>query len=230
MQGSVGALWSGKTIVGAMFAVALLVAPDGTFFADLDLGTGAALAKGGNGGGNGNGGGGGGGNGGAGGNSGGKSGDAGAASGKSASAPGHDKSETGTARAALGSLNASHASSTARANASPNSRVGGLAAYEAALAAGDLEEAAQALGRTANKAVTPDVVAEVNRNLGVEATPEEEAQMADLAEAARAGEPVGSDEPGEEEAAEGESGDTPAEEENEVASAADELMGVDTAQ
>jgi hypothetical protein len=223
-----------KSLLAIVVAAALAVAP-GAFLADLELGVGSALAKGGNGGGNGGGNAGGNGGGNAGGNAGTDS--ETASAGNSASAPGHNKSELGTPKNELGSLNASNASATARANASATSRVGMLGAYETALANGDVEAAAQALAGAANKAITPEVVAEVNQNLGIESTPEEEQQVADMAEAARTAEPVEEEEDEvaeepteeEEEVAEGDT-DTVTEEEGEIASAADDLIGEPAAQ
>jgi hypothetical protein len=222
---------TGKLVLAGIVAAAFSAAPI-EVFKDFSLDQSTALAKGGGGGGNG-----GGNNGG--GNGGGKgasSSDA-AGAGKSAAAAGHNKSETAKSASALGSLNASHASATARAHASPNSQVGKLAAYEAALAEGDLEAAAAALGSAANKEITPEVVAEVNQNMSIESTPEEEAEMAELAEATRTAEPSEENEaaeeaPAEEEdVAEGEPGDDPTEEEGgEIASAAEGLIDGSTAQ
>jgi len=100
----------------------------------------------------------------------------------SASAPGHagfgsgahghgavHGGNTGATAAALGSLNASHASAQAFAHASPNSVVGHLAAYAAALNNGltnaNIATAAQALAKAANHSLTTTVVMAVNNNL-----------------------------------------------------------------
>lgn len=104
----------------------------------------------------------------------------------------------GISASALGSLNAAHASATARAKASPNSQVGRIAAYEGALAADDLQAAAEALASAANKEIDADVVAAVNGLLSLDVDPAIEAEVADRAEAAR----TGSDEVGEESAEE----------------------------
>ncbi|MGF1628714.1 MAG: hypothetical protein ACFCUT_04535 [Kiloniellaceae bacterium] len=217
---------AGKLVLAACFVAGFTAAPV-ELLKNFSVDSASALAKGGNGGGNGGGRGGGNAGGKGGGNNGAGS-DAGSA-GKSASAAGHNKSETGKAAAALGSLNASHASATSRAHASPNSQVGKLDAYETALAAGDLEAAAQALADAANKEITSDVVAEVNQNMGIESTPEVDAQVAAMAEAARTAEPT-EGEPEDEDVA----GDNPdedaAEGENEIAAAADDLIGETTSQ
>ena len=93
----------------------------------------------------------------------------------------------GISASALGSLNAAHASPTARANASPRSRVGQIAAYEGAIAADDLQAAAESLASAANKEIDADVVAAVNGLLGLEVDPAIEAEVADKAEEIRAG-------------------------------------------
>jgi hypothetical protein len=80
--------------------------------------------------------------------------------------------------AALGGLNAAHASPNARENASANSKVGQIAAYEKqmleaqaikdpAQRAAAQAEARMTLERAANKPVTDDVVARVNELLGL---------------------------------------------------------------
>ena len=74
----------------------------------------------------------------------------------------------------LGSLNAAHASSTARANAAPNSAVGAIAAFANAVESDELsnrqrvEAAAQALASQANKPITTPVVAQVANLANVE--------------------------------------------------------------
>jgi hypothetical protein len=221
---------AGKVLLAACFVAGFTAAPI-ELFKNLSFDSATALAKGGNGGGKGGGKGGdnGGGN---------KGADSDTASaGKSASAPGHNKSELGSdlgkAKNDLGSLNASKASATARAHASPNSQVGKLGAYETAMANGDLEAAAQALADAANKEITPDVVAEVNQNMGIESTPEVDAEVADLAEAARTAEPVEGEpvegEPEDEDVAEEDSDEDPVEE-DEIAAAAEDLIGETSAE
>jgi hypothetical protein len=85
------------------------------------------------------------------------------------------------AKASLGALNAAHASPTARANASPNSRVGQIAAYERAMQsalaiqdpakrASAITEARALLDDAANKPVTPAVVERVDALLGLDTT------------------------------------------------------------
>src|SRR5262249_46283479 len=83
---------------------------------------------------------------------------------------------------AMGSLNASHASTTGLAHAAPNSAVGQLAGYAAAINALNAAapnslaakqattQAAQALARASNKTVTPATVQAVNQNLGLTVT------------------------------------------------------------
>ena len=94
---------------------------------------------------------------------------------------GHDKNgeNHGAIASSLGRLNAAHASPTARANASPNSVVGIIAAYEAEVKAAEDAEAVAAaaaaavdtLAEAANKGYPDDaVVAAVNNLLGIEAT------------------------------------------------------------
>ncbi|MPZ10479.1 MAG: hypothetical protein GEU89_09740 [Kiloniellaceae bacterium] len=126
-------------------------------------------------------------------------------------------------------MNASHASATARANAAPNSQVGKLGAYAAAMESGDVETAAQALADAANKEITADVVAAVNQNMGIESTPEEEADVAAKAETARTSE-TSEDESEGEDLAEENSGEDSVEGENEIAAAADDLIGETAAQ
>lgn len=153
-----------------------------------------------------------------------------ASAGKSKSSFGTEEAETEEVETArkggLGSLSASNASATARANASPNSRVGAIAEYENALAAGDVEAAANALARAANKEISPENVGAVNHNLGIEATPEEEAEMAALAEAARTAAPEEGE--GEETTAEGEGDGTTEDGVDEIAAAAEELISGDS--
>ena len=87
--------------------------------------------------------------------------------------------------AKLGRLNAAHASATARANASPNSAVGLLGQYEAAVNAArdaiseeeraDLEQTAiEILGQAANKELNEEVVSAVDALLGIESAPDAE--------------------------------------------------------
>lgn len=90
--------------------------------------------------------------------------------------------------AQLGRLNAAHASATARANASPNSAVGLLGQYEAAVNAArdatseeeraDLEQAAiEILGQAANKELNEEVTTAVNSLLGIEPALETETDI-----------------------------------------------------
>jgi hypothetical protein len=83
------------------------------------------------------------------------------------------------AAALLGNLNAAHASPTARANASPNSMVGQIAAYEAQMIqAMTLQDATrrtaaitaarEQLALAANKPLTEDVIARVDGLLGIQ--------------------------------------------------------------
>ena len=217
----------GKLLLAGFIVAVFAAAPVG-ITDDFSVDTSAAFAKNGNGGGNG---------GGRGGGSGSDSANAENGPGKSSSAPGHNKSEVATSeedsgKKGLGSLSASNASATARAHAAPNSQVGKMDAYEKAIAAGDLEAAAAALGDAANKEITPEVVAQVNRNMGIESTPEVEAEVAALAEAARTAAPAEEEAEGEGEDVAGEdgSGDSGDVEEGEIASAAEDLIdGSDTA-
>ncbi len=86
-----------------------------------------------------------------------------------------DSSKSGNT---LGNLNAAHASATARANASPNSMVGRIAAYEtqmnAALAIQDrtarnaaIVAAREQLAQSANKPLTSENIAKVDAMLGI---------------------------------------------------------------
>ncbi|HEY7385628.1 MAG TPA: hypothetical protein VH743_18365 [Beijerinckiaceae bacterium] len=84
--------------------------------------------------------------------------------------------------ASLGKLNAAHASQAALAQASPNSAVGQIAAYKAAVERGDLDKAAAVLAGLANKDITASTVAELNGLLGVTLT---EAETATVAQQAR---------------------------------------------
>jgi len=228
MRGHQGIARSGRLLL-AGFVVAGLSALPFQLQWDLTIDPSSALAKGNDkGGGNDNGGGSdkGGGND----KGGGKGSDKSGPGGNSASAAGHNKSETGPAasNAGLGSLNASNASPTARANASRNSPVGQLGDYENALAAGDLAAAAAALASAANKEISTETVAAVNRNMDIESTPEEEAEVAALAEAARTAE-LGEteDEPGEEQVTDGSSDDAASTkaEDGAITAAAEELLG-----
>jgi hypothetical protein len=167
------------TGVAAVFAFSALLSIDSDFRHQSVFS--AALAgngnghSGGNGGGNGKGGGEGNGNG-------------NGAGGKAASNPGATAS-------ALGRLNASHASATALANASPNSAVGKIAANEQTLAAyeADLKTDPSCLNPTcqqdlgtvdsdlkaaANKPITTAVVTALDANLGLTVDPAVEAAIA----------------------------------------------------
>jgi hypothetical protein len=92
----------------------------------------------------------------------------------------------GSTASALGALNASHASARAMSHASPNSRVGKIAAYKAAInnldavnaafALGNATvaqqtaaqtSAAQALAKAANKGITAGSVTSLDARLGV---------------------------------------------------------------
>jgi hypothetical protein len=98
----------------------------------------------------------------------------------------------------MGALNASHASSTALAHAAPNSRVGHLAAYAAAIkslsaappnslaAALAISQAAQALAKASNKSVTPLSVRAVNKTMGLNVSATNVAAIADQANTDRA--------------------------------------------
>jgi hypothetical protein len=72
--------------------------------------------------------------------------------------------------------------------------------YEAAMANGDLEAAAKALASAANKEITPEVVNEVNKNLGIESelTDEEVAAAATAEQQAAANGEPGEGQPAEE--------------------------------
>jgi len=94
-----------------------------------------------------------------------------------AKAPDRD-SKTGRSAAIRGSLNASHASPSALAHAAPNSRVGHVAAYVAAVRAGNLTAAAQALAKASNKSVTTQTVQALNARLGVSTTESQAAAIA----------------------------------------------------
>lgn len=203
-------------VLTGCFALALTVSPL-ALNQDYQWTVSKAEAKGGNGGGNG------GGN--AGGNGGGKGNDksAGASSGapgKNGNAYGHTRDEVTKTKNTLGSLNAANASATARANASPNSRVGKLAEYERELAEGDLEAAAEALAGAANKGITPDAVKAVNEKMGIETDFTDE----EIAEAAAAKQDQPAD--GFEETADtGENGSGAADEdEDAIAAAAQDLI------
>ena len=145
-----------------------------------------------------------------------------------------DEEEDTAKKKGMGSLSASNSSQRARERAAPNSRPGALGAYERALAEGDVEAAAEALARAANKEITPENVGMVNENLGIQSSPEEEAEMAALAEAARTAAPDEDGEvEGEENVAEGEDGGDegdPEEGPDEIAAAVEDLMGDTTTQ
>ena len=118
--------------------------------------------------------------------------------GKSKSHEGHkDHKDKGISASALGSLNAAHASSTARDNAAPNSRVGRIASYEDSITSykdsdfmdeEDLQAAAESLASAANKSIDSDVVAAVNDLLDIEVGSEVEKDIAERAETTRTGE------------------------------------------
>ncbi len=117
------------------------------------FGPGKAFAAGnGNGGGNGNGHGGGNGNG----NAGGNGNDNGNAGGNSNASGNAHPDNHGAVASSLGALNAAHASSTALANAAPNSRVGRIATYRNASAAAAVADA------TAAQADANNLVAQQN--------------------------------------------------------------------
>ncbi len=223
-----------KLALAALFAAGMTAAPL-SVSDDLGLDSAAAFAKGGNGGGNDKGGndkGGGNDNGGRGGNDNGGHGKGGnsANAGKSDSSLDATGEETEVddvetaKKGGWGSLSASHASQRARERAAEGSQVNNIADYEAAMAAGDPDAAAAALAAASNKEVTPERVGMVNNNLGIEATPEEEAALAAQAEAIRSGEVEGEpEEEGDMAEGEGEEGD-PEEQPDEIAQAADDLL------
>jgi hypothetical protein len=220
-----------KLALAALFAAGMTAAPF-TVSDDLGLDSAAAFAKGGNGGGNDKGGRGGNDKGGRGGNDHGGNGKGGnsANAGKSDSSldAAGEETEVDDVETAKkngwGSLSASHASARAREMAAEGSQVNNVADYEAAIAAEDLDAAAAALAAASNKEITPERVGMVNNNLGIEATPEEEAALAAQAEAIRSGEVEGEpEEDGEMAAGEGEEGDSE-EAPDEIAQAADELV------
>jgi hypothetical protein len=97
------------------------------------------------------------------------------------------KTTHGSLAATAGALNAAHASQTALSHAAPNSRVGQIATYDAAMKAAvampastpaqiTARNAAIAAARrddlavAANKGLTPGVVARVDQQLGLPAT------------------------------------------------------------
>lgn len=129
--------------------------------------------------------------------------------------PGKSKGHDAKSKGGLGSLSASNASATAREHAAANSQVGKMRDYEEAMANGDLEAAAEALASAANKDITPEVVNQVNRNMGIESTLTDEevaaAAAAKQQEAASEGDDLGDD--GTED------------EVDEIAQAVDDLMG-----
>ena len=225
------------TLALASFMAAGMTAAPVSLSDDFSLEIKTAEAKNGKGGGNDKGGRGGndkggkGGNGGGNGKSGGSNSASAGASSSSIDGEDDDTEETeieAAGKKGMGSLNASNSSQRARERASPNSRPGALGEYERALAEGDIEAAAEALARAANKEITPENVGKVNENLGIETTPEEEAEMAALAEAARSADPDAEGEPeGEDNVAEGEGseGDGTTEEGlDEIAAAAENLI------
>lgn len=189
----------------AVFALAAavtagLTAAPWSLSGDFSLNAKVAQAKGDKGGGKGGGNGGGKGGGNGGGNGGGKG--AGDDTASADGAPGHNKDDTAKSKGGLGSLSASNASATAREHAAANSQVGKMRDYETAMANGDLEAAAEALASASNKDITPEVVGEVNKNLGIESSLSDEevaaAAAAKQQEAASDGSGDG-DETGEEE-------------------------------
>jgi hypothetical protein len=157
------------------FALALVLAPVTCELQPLSLNANTALAHGGGGGGGGSGAGNGHGNS----DSAHGTGEGAEGKGEQGHATDTDHRGKGSTAPSLGSLNASHASNQALAHAAPNSRVGHLAAYAAAVKAFKaappnslaakhaLSQAAQALALASNKAVTPATVQAVNKNLGL---------------------------------------------------------------
>ena len=231
------------TLALASFMAAGMTAAPVSLSDDFSLEIKTAEAKNGKGGGNDKGGRGGndkggkGGNGGGNGKSGGSNSASAGASSSSIDGEDDDTEETeieAAGKKGMGSLSASNSSQRARERAAPNSRPGALGAYERALAEGDVEAAAEALARAANKEITPENVGMVNENLGIQSSPEEEAEMAALAEAARTAAPDEDGEvEGEENVAEGEGGGDegdPEEGPDEIAAAVEDLMGDTTTQ
>jgi hypothetical protein len=92
--------------------------------------------------------------------------------------------------ASLGRLNAAHASPRAMERASPQSTVGQIAAYKAAVQDGNMTAAAKALAGVANKSVTTQTVAEFNDILGVTMTDAQISTVAAQARDAQAREPA----------------------------------------
>jgi hypothetical protein len=82
----------------------------------------------------------------------------------------------------LGRLNAARASAQAFAKASPHSTVGRISAYKNALAANDLDAAAEALAGVANKTVTATSVSNLNELLGLELDDVRIAELVDKVE------------------------------------------------
>ena len=82
-----------------------------------------------------------------------------------------------------GRANAAHASAQALSHAAPNSAVGQMAAYQAAVQAKDYDTAAAVLAATSNKAVTAETVRGVNGLLGLTV---DDATVTDLAAQAQA--------------------------------------------
>ena len=102
-------------------------------------------------------------------------------------------SKTGKSGALQGSLNAAHASPTALSHAAPNSRVGQLAAYAAAVKAGNLSAAAQALANASNMSLSSQSVQAVNAKLGISMSANQAASMATAANALQGNDRNGSE-------------------------------------
>lgn len=89
------------------------------------------------------------------------------------------QADVGEAASYLASLNATQASATAQGHASNEAVVGQLTGYQNALAAGDLNVAAQFLASAALDAqLTAETVQEINARLGMEVDAETSAQIA----------------------------------------------------
>ena len=180
----------------AILAAAMVLVPV-SFDRHHGFDTGKAMAGNSNGGGHGNGGsngngnGGGNGNGNSNGNSNGSSNGNGngSSNGNSASHANNGNGQTNGNGSGLGALNAAHASPNAFANASANSRVGRIRAYEEALnkylddvtqsqgctsgcpdLPADISSVAQALAAASNKTLTTDALNQLNGLLGVDPT------------------------------------------------------------
>lgn len=104
------------------------------------------------------------------------------------------KGTKGSTASKLGALNAAHASPNALAHASPNSRVGKIAAYKeainalnAAITPADVlaaqTAAAQALANAANKSINASTVASLDSLLGLSVSPANDAAITSQAQA-----------------------------------------------